>query len=409
MEISSKLKMTIPEKETTDISDFINGEQGNFSEPPATALNIDLVDSEQNSNNEISQFVHEDDPPQFIKEDQHSLPVIEDKPEQSYQDILGSGDLMKKIIKPGTLDERPTKGEQIVINLVGRLQENNDIIEEEENLEITLGDCEVIQGVHLALSLMNEGEIAELQIASRFGYGEKGLIPKVPSGAKLVYTVELVAIKPEIVPDELTSTERLKIGQKKKDKGNWWYARNEYSMALHLYRKALQYFGGPGEKIVSDTDESNILRERIKTLNNMAAVHISMNNLGLALETLENVLNVEPNNEKGIMRKGKVLALKGQNAAAARELQKALKINPNDKTVQNLLSSVEAALVKERAQERELYKKMLGQNDASGKPAKDTNKLNSLIIISGLVAGLAVVGGYCYLNNNFPFNKFSAL
>lgn len=143
MELSQNLNATIPEKETSEVSDFINGEQGNFPEPPATALTIDLVDSEQNSNNETSQSIHEDDPPQLVK-DQFSLPVIEDEPEQSYQDILGSGDLMKKIIKPGTLDERPTKGEQIVINLVGRLQENNDIIEEEENLEITLGDCEVI-------------------------------------------------------------------------------------------------------------------------------------------------------------------------------------------------------------------------------------------------------------------------
>lgn len=35
--------------------------------------------------------------------------------------------------------------------------------------------------------------------------------------------------------------------QLKKDKGNWWYARNEYTMALHVYRKALQYFGESGE------------------------------------------------------------------------------------------------------------------------------------------------------------------
>lgn len=59
---------------------------------------------------------------------------------------------------------------------------------------------------------MNQGEIAELLIASRFGYGDKGLEPNVPSGAKLVYTVELVTIKPEIVISELTLAERLKIG-----------------------------------------------------------------------------------------------------------------------------------------------------------------------------------------------------
>lgn len=70
----------------------------------------------------------------------------------------------------------------------------------------------MIQGVDLALSLMQLGEISELKISSRFGYGEKGLEPKVPGGAKLVYVVELLSIKPEIVPDELTSAERLKIG-----------------------------------------------------------------------------------------------------------------------------------------------------------------------------------------------------
>lgn len=112
----------------------------------------------------------------------------------------------------------------------------------------------------------------------------------------------------------------------------------------------------------------------------MAAVYMSMNSLDLALQTLENVLKVEPINEKAIMRKGKVLALKGQNMAAARELKKALQINPNNKTVQNILSNVEAALVKERVQERELYKKMLGQKDQNKKTSKDTKKTVYYII-----------------------------
>lgn len=59
---------------------------------------------------------------------------------------------------------------------------------------------------------MNVGEVAELKIASRFGYGEKGLNSKVPGGAKLVYIVELLSIKPEIIPDELSLAERLTIG-----------------------------------------------------------------------------------------------------------------------------------------------------------------------------------------------------
>lgn len=113
----------------------------------------------------------------------------------------------------------------------------------------------------------------------------------------------------------------------------------------------------------------------------MAAVHMSMNSLDLALQTLDSVLAVEPINEKAIMRKGKVLSLRGENVAAARELKRALQINPNNKTVQNILSNVEAALVKERAQERELYKKMLGQKDKNEKPKDSTEKTVLYFII----------------------------
>ncbi|XP_022181773.1 peptidyl-prolyl cis-trans isomerase FKBP8 [Myzus persicae] len=391
MGLNLKQNNTIPPNMTSKVSDFITAEQGTSLGPSISSNDIQL-DSEHNNEDVPSQSVNEGEPK-----------------EQTYQDILGSGDLLKKIIKQGALDERPMKGEQIVINLVGRLEDNDDIFEKEDNFEITLGDCEVIQGVDLALSLMNVGEIAELKIASRFGYGEKGLSPKVLGGARLVYIVELVSVKPEILPDDLTPIERLNIGLKKKDKGNWWYARNENTMALHVYRKALQYFGGPGDIIGSDSEQKDILSERVKTLNNMAAVHMSMNSLDLALSTLDSVLAVEPNNEKAIMRKGKVLALKGQNMAAARELEKALQINPNNKTVQSILSNVKAALVKERVQERELYKKMLGQKDNNEKSAKDDKNTSTTFIISGLVAGLAVICGYCYLNNNFPFSKFSTL
>lgn len=394
MESNLGQNINISSNMTSKVSDFINAEQGSLPESLISTSDI-LSDGEQNKEALFSQPTNED--------------KFEELGEQTYQDILGSGDLMKKIIYPGNVDERPMKGEQIVINLVGRLENIDDIFEKKENFEITLGDCEVIQGVDLALSLMNVGEIAELKIASRFGYGEKGLSPKVPGGARLDYTVQLLSVKPEILPDDLTPIERLNIGLKKKDKGNWWYARNENTMALHVYRKALQYFGGPGDKIGSDSEQNDILCERVKTLNNMAAVHMSMNSLDLALSTLDNVLAVEPHNEKAIMRKGKVLALKGQNVAAARELEKALQINPNNKTVQNILSNVKSALAKERVQERELYKKMLGHKDDNEKSAKDEKNTSTTFIISGLVAGLAVICGYCYLNNNFPFSKFSTL
>lgn len=129
MESNLGQNINISPNMTSKVSDFINAEQGSLPESLINSSDI-LSDGEQNKEALLSQPTNEDE--------------FKELKEQTYQDILGSGDLMKKIISPGNVDERPMKGEQIVINLVGRLENSDDIFEKEENFEITLGDCEVI-------------------------------------------------------------------------------------------------------------------------------------------------------------------------------------------------------------------------------------------------------------------------
>lgn len=129
MESNLEQNITISPNMTSKVSDFINAEQGSLPESLISSNDI-LSDGEQNKEAILSQPTNENEFKEFR--------------EQTYQDILGSGDLMKKIMNPGNVDERPMKGEQIVINLVGRLENSDDIFEKEENFEITLGDCEVI-------------------------------------------------------------------------------------------------------------------------------------------------------------------------------------------------------------------------------------------------------------------------
>lgn len=126
MELNSNLSNTVLQQETAEVSDSLNVDKDSFLESSINS-NGNPTESEQNNKNDLTQSVNDNEPS-----------------EQTYQDILGSGDLMKKIIKQGALDERPMKGEQIVINLVGHLEDSDEIIEEKKNLEITLGDCEVM-------------------------------------------------------------------------------------------------------------------------------------------------------------------------------------------------------------------------------------------------------------------------
>lgn len=60
---------------------------------------------------------------------------------------------------------------------------------------------QLIQGLDYILPLMDVGEECEVIISSRFGYGDQGLPPTVPSKATLYYKVTLhnTECEPEVM------------------------------------------------------------------------------------------------------------------------------------------------------------------------------------------------------------------
>lgn len=66
----------------------------------------------------------------------------------------------------------------------------------------------MIQGLDLAIGLMNIGEKCELKIQSRLAYGAKGLQPNVPPNSTLLYTLELLSAEPEEETEELSIEQR---------------------------------------------------------------------------------------------------------------------------------------------------------------------------------------------------------
>lgn len=107
----------IPQNGVSEDYEFISDEQDKFSELP--------IDSNE------TKFIYKIPPP----------PNENDT--EAYLDILGSGDLLKRILKKSNSECRPMKDEQILISFVGRIEGKDDIIEEAEKLEITLGCCDV--------------------------------------------------------------------------------------------------------------------------------------------------------------------------------------------------------------------------------------------------------------------------
>lgn len=69
---------------------------------------------------------------------------LEDHPENEWIDILGNNELRKKVVKPGKPNTRPQRLDICVVSIVGKL-EDGTIVENYEDLEIQLGDVEIVQ------------------------------------------------------------------------------------------------------------------------------------------------------------------------------------------------------------------------------------------------------------------------
>ncbi|XP_041767913.1 peptidyl-prolyl cis-trans isomerase FKBP8 [Anopheles merus] len=347
--------------------------------------------------------------------------------ESECMDILGNGTLLKKVLKKGRSELRPESKDLVTVSYTGRL-EDGTVVEEQNNAVVQIDDVEVVQGLDMALKLMNEGEVAEVIVNPRFAYGELGVkdpteqdpvIRTVPPNATITYTVELVSMREESDIEARTYASRKEIGNRKRLRGNFWMKRQEYNLAIQSYRRALEYLddtvsaggmmesGSAGSVELSTAELQDLLEDRMKVYNNLALAQLKISAHEAALKSVDHVLKCQPNNAKALYRKGKILDAKGDTAGAITLLQKAATIDVDDKLIQSELSKLILKSKREARNERDLYQKMLGQaqkleQKTKAPPAAQTTE-SSKIMMWGYLVGtilIGVVGVAMYRYNN---------
>lgn len=346
--------------------------------------------------------------------------------EPEYMDILGNGTLLKKVLTKGRSEHRPESKDIVVITYSGRL-EDGKVVEEQTNFVVQVDDVEVVQGLDMALKLMNEGEVAEVIVNARFGYGELGVKDPteldpvkrtVPPNATITYTVELLSIKEEGDVETRSYASRKEIGNKKRLRGNFWMKRQEYNLAIQSYRRSLEYLddtvsaGGMMESgadtvELSPTELQDLLEDRMKVYNNLALAQLKISAYDAALKSVDHVLKCQPTNAKALYRKGKVLDAKGDTKGAITLLQKAATLDVDDKLIQSELSKLILKSKREARNEKDLYQKMLGQAQKLEQKTKtapvtqntESSKLKMWgYLVGTILFGVAGVAIYRYNN-----------
>lgn len=108
--------------------------------------------------------------------------------------IVPDGGIIKKMITRGE-GEKPQQGQEVTVNYQGRLEDGtifDQSADHGEPLKINIGTGQVIEGWDQGIMAMQLGEKADLVISSKYGYGDMGSPPKIPGGATLIFTVELI-------------------------------------------------------------------------------------------------------------------------------------------------------------------------------------------------------------------------
>ncbi|XP_043261869.1 peptidyl-prolyl cis-trans isomerase FKBP8-like [Colletes gigas] len=342
-------------------------------------------------------------------EDPMTQATLNNRPTEDGIDILGHGQLKKKVVKPGKPGTRPNRSDICTLKIIGKLKDGT-VVEEYEDHKIQLGDVEVIQGLDLAIALMDVDEIAEIEVDPRFAYGHSGKPPSIPPDAVLTYTVELKSVELEEEIDSLSINQRKEIGNSKRERGNWWFTRNEPTLAIQCYRRALEFlvpmesrtsYQNEVEDSTTDAELQALLEDRMKLYNNLAAAQIKTQAYDAALKSVECVLSCQPQNVKALFRKGKLLHYKGEHALAYQVLLQAAKLKPETKAIQTELAILRKKNAKDAEHEKNLYRKMLGTCKTKKKENKGAIKsyveLNSKLtwsLIGGATA--AVVGVLLY-------------
>ena len=83
--------------------------------------------------------------------------------EDGWEDVLGSGRLRKRVTSPGDGEERPARGSRVTVRVEERLgDEEGEVVQEDQEVQFSVGESEVVQCLDLVLPLMARGEVAQV-------------------------------------------------------------------------------------------------------------------------------------------------------------------------------------------------------------------------------------------------------
>lgn len=254
---------------------------------------------------------------------------------------------------------------------------------EEKQFMIKLGSSDVCQALELSVRYLKVNECAIVSSHSKYAhpYGRKSQFgTDLPTNARCYFRVRVNNIMPYMADQSYSF--RLNIAKQLKAIGNDYYI-NEWIGPKGEFGKvnALRKYNASTEELMAmakdlkEESEKDITLERevcsllVDCFNNISAVHYRDKEYTKSKEAAIEVIKLDPDNVKALIRAGKCALLTGCFEECLFTIQTVRDIDKDNKDLHKLQLDYREKMTSYRNKEKKMYENML--------KAKDNNKVRN--------------------------------
>ncbi|XP_073477772.1 peptidyl-prolyl cis-trans isomerase FKBP4 [Aquarana catesbeiana] len=267
------------------------------------------------------------------------------------------GGIIRRIRVKGEGYSKPNEGAVVELKLQGI---HNERVFDERELQFEVGEGESLgipPGVETALQQMEKGEEAVLYLKPEYGFDSAGYEPfQIPPNAELKYEIKLKSFEKAKESWEMNSDEKLEQGVLVKERGSQYFRVGKFRPAVIQYKKIVQWL--EHESGLSDEESAKSKSLLLAAFLNLAACYLKLAEYRHALEHCNKALEFEPNNEKGLFRRGESYIGVNEFELARDDFTKVIQLYPNNKAARTQMAKCQQRIHEQHQREKKIYANM---------------------------------------------------
>ncbi|KAJ8969796.1 hypothetical protein NQ317_003301 [Molorchus minor] len=249
----------------------------------------------------------------------------------------------------------PNDGSSVEVHLAGKFENR---VFDERDVSFTLGEgseANIIPGIEIALEKFKKKETSRLVIKPKYAFGKTGSAEfNIPPDATVEYIVTLNNFEKTKESWSMDIEEKIEQAKMYKEKGTNYFKAGKYELAVKVYKKIGSILDQEKDEIHAEEIKSLLLASHL----NVALCQLKLKDYFEAKSAANSALQLDPNNEKALFRRGQALLNIGEAEAAFKDFQECLKVDPNNNAAKTQLAICSKTVKELLQKEKKIYANM---------------------------------------------------